>query len=337
MDEQAFSTAEVIVALQNIGISQEIIEYVVPIAGYESRVEGTPFTRDALDKLSPSWGIFQANVDSMAPGIYKAMNELGVEVPGMTEEQKKVLIENKALTKDQKKFLYFTKDQKEFVVNWFKNQADLDANALVFKYILEQKMKDKNTNDFKVAIDSMYPMTVSKFNNLNNEDAQSLKTKISDEVQSFYNEPDRGIPVPSETFDPTEGMEEDMTITNGTVPPTTNTTVPDVKEPNQPLAVAAGPTTSRFVDDRPSEDATQVIDTTTRSPGITNQFGTPPQDEIPLNIADGYKIGIEMLEKQVNKQRQELGLTPLAKQDVNQVQRNTVRQTLLDALDLLGG
>jgi hypothetical protein len=299
MDEQAFSTAEVIVALQNIGISQEIIEYVVPIAGYESRVEGTPFTRDALDKLSPSWGIFQANVNSMAPGIYKAMNELGVEVPGMTEEQKKVLIENKALTEDQKKFLNFTKDQKEFVVNWFKNQADLDANALVFKYMLEQKMKDKNTNDFKVAVDSMYPMTVSKFNNLNNEDAQSLKTKISDEVQSFYNEPDRGIPVPSETFDPTEGMEEDMTITNGTVPP--------------------------------------IIDTTTRSPGITNRFGTPPQDEIPLNIADGYKIGIEMLEKQVNKQRQELGLTPLAKQDVNQVQRNTVRQTLLDALDLLGG
>jgi len=321
MDEQAFSTAEVIVALQNIGISQEIIEYVVPIAGYESRVEGTPFTRDALDKLSPSWGIFQANVNSMAPGIYKAMNELGVEVPGMTEEQKKVLIENKALTEDQKKFLNFTKDQKEFVVNWFKNQADLDANALVFKYMLEQKMKDKNTNDFKVAVDSMYPMTVSKFNNLNNEDAQSLKTKISDEVQSFYNEPDRGIPVPSETFDPTEGMEEDMTITNGTVP--------DVEQPSQPKRNLQYQ--SQVPQQAPTFEQAQYD---TR---INRLKSSLPQDEIPLNIADGYKIGIEMLEKQVNKQRQELGLTPLAKQDVNQVQRNTVRQTLLDALDLLGG
>ena len=240
MEPKSYSSYEVIVALQNIGISEKIIEYVVPIAGYESRVEGTPFTRDALDKLSPSWGIFQANVDSMAPGIYKAMNELGVEVPVMTEEQKKVLIENKALTEDQKKFLYFTKDQKEFVVDWFKNQADLDANALVFKYMLEQKMKDKNTNDFKVAVDSMYPMTVSKFNNLNNEDAQALKTKISDEIQSFYNEPDRGIPVPEDSYDPTAGMD------------TTTTT-----EPEQP---------------------DEEIDTTTRSQGITNMFGTPPQD-----------------------------------------------------------
>ena len=92
MEQESYSSYEVIVALQNIGISQEIIEYVVPIAGYESRVEGTLFTRDALDKLSPSWGIFQANVDSMAPGIYKAMNELGVDIPDMPDEQKKVLI-----------------------------------------------------------------------------------------------------------------------------------------------------------------------------------------------------------------------------------------------------
>ena len=218
MEQESYSSYEVIVALQNIGISQEIIEYVVPIAGYESRVEGTLFTRDALDKLSPSWGIFQANVDSMAPGIYKAMNELGVDIPGMSDEQKKVLIENKALP-GQEEFIDFTEDQKEFVVDWFKNQADLNANALVFKYMLEQKMKDKNTNDFKVAVDAMYPMTVSKFNDLNNEDAQAVKTQISDIVTSFFNDPDRGIPEPEEGFDPTAGMDTTTTTTSTTMPP----------------------------------------------------------------------------------------------------------------------
>lgn len=210
----SYTSYEVIEALQNIGISQEIIEYIVPIAGYESRVDGIPFTRDALDKLSPSWGIFQANVDSMAPGIYKAMNELGVDIPGMSDEQKKVLLTNIA-QKGQKELMYFTEDQKEFVVEWFKNEADLDDNALVFKYMLEQKMKDKNTNDFKVAVDDMYPMTVSKFNDLDNEDAQVLKTKITDEVTSFFDDTEppvstttTTIPTTTTTLPPSQGREE---------------------------------------------------------------------------------------------------------------------------------
>lgn len=187
MEEQAYTTQEVIEALQSVGVAEEVVEYIVPIAGYESRVEGVPFTRDALDKLSPSWGIFQANVNSMAPGIFKAMNELGVEVPGMTEEQKKVLIENKAMP-GQEKLINFTKEQKEFVANWFKNEADLNANALVFKYMLEQKMKDVNTDDFKVAVDAMYPMTVGKFNDPSNEDAQALKLKIEQEMVNMEEE-----------------------------------------------------------------------------------------------------------------------------------------------------
>lgn len=187
MDEQAYTTQEVIEALQSVGVAEEVVEYIVPIAGYESRVEGVPFTRDALDKLSPSWGIFQANVNSMAPGIFKAMNELGVEVPGMTEEQKKVLIENKAMP-GQEKLINFTKEQKEFAANWFKNEADLNANALVFKYMLEQKMKDVNTDDFKVAVDAMYPMTVGKFNDPSNEDAQALKLKIEQEMVNMEEE-----------------------------------------------------------------------------------------------------------------------------------------------------
>ena len=61
-------------------------------------------------------------------------------------------------------------------------------------------------------------------------------------------------------------------------------------------AVAAGPTTSNFVDDRPPMDEEEKkfyettkepeIDTTTRSPGITNQFGTPPQDKETITVTD---------------------------------------------------
>ena len=49
MEPDSYTTQEVIEALQSVGIAEEIVEYLVPIAGYESRVDGVPFTRDALD------------------------------------------------------------------------------------------------------------------------------------------------------------------------------------------------------------------------------------------------------------------------------------------------
>ena len=58
-------------------------------------------------------------------------------------------------------------------------------------------------------------MTVSKFNDTSNQDAQAVKSKISGEVSSFYNEPDRGIPVPEEGFDPSP-IQEDTTETTTT-------------------------------------------------------------------------------------------------------------------------
>ena len=181
MEPDSYSTIEVIEALQSVGVAEEVIEYLVPIAAYESRVDGVPFTRDALDKESPSWGIFQANLDSMAPGIYKAMKELGVEVPGVTEEQDNVLVTNNAQP-GQETLLDFTSEQKEFVANWFKTEANLKDNALVFKYMLEQKLKDKNTDDFKVAMKELYVLTIDKFNDPNNTDAQELKRMIENEM-----------------------------------------------------------------------------------------------------------------------------------------------------------
>ena len=212
MEPDSYSTIEVIEALQSVGVAEEVIEYLVPIAAYESRVDGVPFTRDALDKESPSWGIFQANLDSMAPGIYKAMKELGVEVPGVTEEQDNVLVTNNAQP-GQETLLDFTNEQKEFVANWFKTEANLKDNALVFKYMLEQKLKDKNTDDFKVAMKELYVLTIDKFNDPNNTDAQELKKMIENE------------------------MSMTPTTTTTTIPSTETTTVDneeDVAEPVDP-------------------------------------------------------------------------------------------------------
>ena len=225
MEPDSYTTIEVIEALQSVGVAEEIIEYVVPIAAYESRVDGVPFTRDALDKESPSWGIFQANLDSMAPGIYKAMKELGVEVPGVTEEQDNVLVTNNAQP-GQETLLYFTNEQKEFVANWFKTDANLKDNALVFKYMLEQKLKDANTDDFKVAMKELYVLTIDKFDDPNNEDAQQLKQTIENEMSMTPPKTTTTIPstetttvdneddVAQEAVDPTKRTRREMEFRN---------------------------------------------------------------------------------------------------------------------------
>ena len=225
MEPDSYSTIEVIEALQSVGVAEEVIEYLVPIAAYESRVDGVPFTRDALDKESPSWGIFQANLDSMAPGIYKAMKELGVEVPGVTEEQDNVLVTNNAQP-GQETLLDFTSEQKEFVANWFKTEANLKDNALVFKYMLEQKLKDANTDDFKVAMKELYVLTIDKFNDPNNTDAQELKRMIENEMSMTPTTTTTTIPstetttvdneedVAQEAVDPTKRTRREMEFRN---------------------------------------------------------------------------------------------------------------------------
>ena len=236
MEQESYSVPEVIEALRSVGVQEEVIEYIVPIAGYESRVGGVPFVRDALDKISPSWGIFQANIDSMAPGIYQAMKELGVELPGVTAKQDKILSTNKAKLSSEKNF---TEEQKEFVENWFATEADLNANALVFKYTLATKMQDESTDDFKVAIDAAYVLTTQKFADLENDDAQALKKDLENQYSEYLNTPDDiGIPEPEDNFEPGTKVGE--------------------------------------LTDEVQEDTD--IDMTARSEGITNQFGTPPQD-----------------------------------------------------------
>ena len=211
MEQESYSSYEVIVALQNAGISQEIVEYVVPILGYESRVDGTLFVNTAEDELSPSYGLAQANVSSMSPAIYMAFKELGVELPGLTDEQEEQLLTNKFIDEDLRPF---TEEQTSFVINWFQNTAKLNDHAVVLKYMIQQKMMEGAKTEVE-AINELYPLTVSKFNDTSNQDAQAVKSKISGEVSSFYNEPDRGIPVPEEGFDPSP-IQEDTTETTTT-------------------------------------------------------------------------------------------------------------------------
>ena len=211
MEQESYSSYEVIVALQNAGISQEIVEYVVPILGYESRVDGTLFVNTAEDELSPSYGLAQANVSSMSPAIYMAFKELGVELPGLTDEQEEQLLTNKYIDEDLRPF---TEEQTSFVINLFQNTAKLNDHAVVLKYMIQQKMMEGAETEVE-AINELYPLTVSKFNDTSNQDAQAVKSKISGEVSSFYNEPDRGIPVPEEGFDPSP-IQEDTTETTTT-------------------------------------------------------------------------------------------------------------------------
>ena len=211
MEQESYSSYEVIVALQNAGISQEIVEYVVPILGYESRVDGTLFVNTAEDELSPSYGLAQANVSSMSPAIYMAFKELGVELPELTDEQEEQLLTNKYIDEDLRPF---TEEQTSFVINWFQNTAKLNDHAVVLKYMIQQKMMEGAETEVE-AINELYPLTVSKFNDTSNQDAQAVKSKISGEVSSFYNEPDRGIPVPEEGFDPSP-IQEDTTETTTT-------------------------------------------------------------------------------------------------------------------------
>jgi len=184
------------------------------------------------------------------------MKELGVELPGVTAKQDKILSTNKAKLSSEKNF---TEEQKKFVANWFATEADLNANALVFKYTLATKMVDESTDDFKVAIDAAYVLTTQKFADLENDDAQALKKDLENQYSEYLNTPDDiGIPEPEENFEPGTKVGE---LTD------------EVQEDTDIDMTTRSSTTNQF--GTPPQD----IDTTTRS-STTNQFGIPPQDKM---------------------------------------------------------
>tara|TARA_R100000008_G_scaffold64089_1_gene41198 strand:+ start:2283 stop:3068 length:786 start_codon:yes stop_codon:yes gene_type:complete len=112
-------------------------------------------------------------------------------------------------------------------------------------------------------------------------------------------QPDRGIPEPEEGFEP------------GPIPSTTTTTTTTMPEQDE------------------------EIDTTTRSEGVTNMFGTPPQDMSRMFASGVYDLALNMMEKQVNRQRSERGLEPIRAKEKKKSIKD--RSFFEEALKILGG
>jgi hypothetical protein len=214
MDETNYTVAEVVEALQTVGLSEEIVEYIVPILAYESRpIGGEPFTLSAKDPISESWGIGQTNVTSMQPAIWMALQEVGVDIPQSTKLQKKQWKSAKVVG-DEKDVRAFTDAQKDFVVNYLLEKADLKFSAYLVKHMINQKKieSSKISTDIE-AVNDLYKLTVAKFNQPKKhpeaaEFKQSIEKEMKEGVPStttttvLEQEPDRGIPEPSETFVP---------------------------------------------------------------------------------------------------------------------------------------
>lgn len=274
MDETNYTVLEVVEALQSVGLSEEVVEYIVPILAYESRpVGGEPFTLTAKDPVSESWGIGQTNVNSMQPAIWMALQEVGVDIPGATELQLEQWESAKVI--DAEDVRAFTDDQKEFVVNYLLEKADLQFSAYLVKHMIHQKKieSSKISTDIE-AIDDLYKLTVAKFNlPKKHPEAAEFKQSIEKEMK--------------------EG-----------VPPTTTTTVSD-QEPNPDYESPQG-NVPGFDPSQPT-DAQRVSTPPLNSSQMmqyTSQVPVPAQNK-------AYGRVRQMLEAQVNKQKKAAGHAPI--------------------------
>lgn len=264
----AITTQEVIEALQEEGLSDDVIKTLVPILAYESRVDGVPYVLTALDSESPSYGLGQANVTTMESALWMALSETGVDIPGATDQQ---VAQWKRAGYDvsEEDVRDFTEEQEAFVIDYL-NNADLQFHAKVVKHMLHQKELESDMTEDE-AIQDLYKLTIAKFNQPEQHpEAASFKLTIEDDVDSFY------------TTGPTTTTTTTMPTTTTTTMPTTTTTEPQDTE----------------------------IDTTSRSAGITNQFGTPPQDREYKSQSE-YQM-IKFLTDSVNKKREQNNLPRLS-------------------------
>ena len=264
----AISTQEVIEALQEEGLSDDVIKTLVPILAYESRVDGVPYVLTALDSESPSYGLGQANVTTMESALWMALNETGVDIPGATDQQV-AQWKRAGYDVNEEDVRDFTEEQEAFVIDYL-NNADLQFHAKVVKHMLHQKELESDMTEDE-AIQDLYKLTIAKFNQPEQHpEAASFKLTIEDDVDSFY------------TTGPTTTTTTTMPTTTTTTMPTTTTTQPQDTE----------------------------IDTTSRSAGITNQFGTPPQD-MEYKSQSEYQM-IKFLTDSVNKKREQNNLPRLS-------------------------
>lgn len=184
MESTTYTLEEVIEALNGVGyIDENVINYIVPIVAYESRVKGKPFTQDAKDPTSDSWGIYQTNINTEMSSIYKVMKESGVEIPGLTEEQKRQL-ETNTYPEGKKDVRKFNEKQKVVVREFLKN-ADLATQTKIFKDMYDVKAKQIKTNKLEDVMKELYLNTTKKFYIDNQDEAIKFKDIMDREVKLY--------------------------------------------------------------------------------------------------------------------------------------------------------
>ena len=184
MEAQTYTIEDVIAALNDVGyVDENVINYIVPIIAYESRVNGMPFTQDAKDPTSDSWGIYQTNINTEMAAIYKVMVDEGVELPGMTDLQKKQL-ETNIVAQDEKDVRKFTAKQKK-VVREFLKEADLPTQTKIFKEMYEIKSGEIKSDKTEDVMESLYFNTTRKFYTDKQPEAVKFKAKMDKEVKLY--------------------------------------------------------------------------------------------------------------------------------------------------------
>ncbi len=184
METITYSIEDVIEALNDVGyIDEYIINYIVPIVAYESRVNGIPFTQDAKDPTSDSWGIYQTNINTEMSSIYKVMKESGVDIPGLTEEQENQL-ETNIVPENKKDVRKFTNKQKIVVREFLKN-ADLKTQTKIFDDMYKVKAKQIKTEKLEDVMKELYLNTTKKFYIDNQPEAVKFKDIMDREVKLY--------------------------------------------------------------------------------------------------------------------------------------------------------
>ncbi len=184
MEVVTYTLEDVIEALNGSGyVDESVIEYIVPIIAYESRVNGVPFTQDAKDPTSDSWGIYQTNINTEMSSIYKVMKESGIEIPGLTETQITQL-ETNIVPEGKKDVRKFTEKQKVVVRDFLKN-ADLKTQTKIFDDMYKVKAKQIKTDKLEDVMKELYLNTTKKFYIDNQPEAVKFKDIMDREVKLY--------------------------------------------------------------------------------------------------------------------------------------------------------
>jgi len=181
------TTKEVIIALQEEGFTEDMIKTLMPILAYESRVDGVPYVLTALDSKSPSYGLGQANVDTMEPAYWMTFHEYNIDLPGQTEQQVKQWKSGKYGTTDpdEEDVRDFTPEQRKYVIDYMQT-ADLEFHVKLLKNMILQKENESDMEPME-AVQDLYKLTIAKFNLPDKHpESAAFKSKIEAEVEEIY-------------------------------------------------------------------------------------------------------------------------------------------------------